>query len=111
MSLPDDPAGQVPSVSWTEPAPVEDSTMGPKKVVVASKVCGAVQVTDEAAVMKPEFAKVYVMVFGFEEVETESPPEPRNVKVDEVMPLSVIEPPPPDPQSLTVPETTPLAFT
>ena len=85
--------------------------MGPKKVVVASKVCGAVQVTDDAAVTKPEFAKVYVIVFGFDDVETESPPEPAKVKVEEVMPLSVIDPPPPDPQSLPVPDTVPDAFT
>ena len=56
MSLPDEPDGHVPSASWMEPAPVEDSTIGPRKVAVALKVtgllyvCAAVQVTDDAAV-------------------------------------------------------------
>lgn len=44
ISLPEEPVGQVPSASWMEPAPVEDSTMGPRNVVVALKVWAPVQV-------------------------------------------------------------------
>ena len=64
MSLLVEVAGQVPSESWMEPAPVDDSTMAPRNVAVALKVVAplklwaADQVTEEAAVTKPGFVKV-----------------------------------------------------